>query len=114
MSNSSSKPRVGLDLESIAPTPRKPTQEGVTNAERNAEAERFTIRHAQAPGIMRRGRKRETGRNVPFTVKLKRETNNEIYGLAEELNCGAIAEVIEMGIELLREAVKDGRITVRR
>jgi predicted kinase len=45
---------------------------------------------------------------VPFTVKLRRDTNNQIYELADQLECGAIAEVIEMALQALTEKIARG------
>lgn len=56
----------------------------------------------------RRGRKRTTNRNTPFTVKLKVETNNQIYDLADQLQCSAIAEVLELALGALQKEIDQG------
>ncbi|NKC05460.1 hypothetical protein HED55_27170 [Ochrobactrum haematophilum] len=56
----------------------------------------------------RRGRKRTTSRNTQFTVKLKVETNNQIYDYAEMLECSAIAEVIELALGALQSEIEQG------
>ncbi|MDR0786737.1 MAG: hypothetical protein LBG44_02620 [Gemmatimonadota bacterium] len=60
-------------------------------------------------GPRRRGRKLTTGRNTPFTVKLRRETNDLIYTLADEMECNALAEVIEKALEALQKQRAGGR-----
>lgn len=131
-----SNKRIPLDLSDFtdAPKPKsKPTKEQIDEV---ASESGFTTRHAprqaeqpeqkiskpapkpptepvaaddsqQEP--MRRGRKRTTNRNTPFAVKLKLETNNAIYRLAEELECNAIAEVIERAIAALEKEIASGR-----
>jgi len=56
----------------------------------------------------RRGRKPTTNRNVPFSVKLKIETNNQIYAFADRLGCNAIAEVLELALAALEKELSEG------
>ncbi|WLS01363.1 hypothetical protein [Shinella sumterensis] len=124
--------RIPLDLSGFDPQPKSLSKETKEEIAEQAAISGFTTRHADrkaeaskpapkqaarplAPPIaadaqepMRRGRKRSTNRNVPFAVKLKLETNNAIYRLAEDLDCTAIAEVIELALGALEQEIADG------
>lgn len=122
------KGKISLDLEEFKPEPKKIDPEAKSRVAEAAESAGFTGRHAtvgkgaianapkttpeqpveaasdeMASGVRRRGRKRTTGRDTPFTVKLRRDTNNMIYELADRMECNAIAEVIEQALEALQE-----------
>ncbi len=111
--------RKRLDLDAFQPSPVRADPETRSAATRIAQEAGFTTRHGKAEAdatdsapleVSRRGRKRTTGRNTQFTVKLKAETNNAIYDLAERLNAGALAEVIEQAIDALQEKLQaDGK-----
>ena len=116
--------KISLDLDDFRPEPVKIDAESKAQIKEAADNAGFTGRHAVAKAkpnpvpviseqdgsneVKRRGRKRTTGRDVPFTVKLRRDTNNQIYELADQLECGAIAEVIEMGLQALMEKISRG------
>jgi hypothetical protein len=116
--------KISLDLDDFRPEPVKIDAESKAQIKEAADSAGFTGRHAVAKErqnpvpvvpeqgvsneVKRRGRKRTTGRDVPFTVKLRRDTNNQIYELADQLECGAIAEVIEMGLQALMEKISRG------
>jgi len=116
--------KISLDLDDFRPEPVKIDAESKAQIKEAADNAGFTGRHAVAKEkpipapmtpeqdggheVKRRGRKRTTGRDVPFTVKLRRDTNNQIYELADQLECGAIAEVIEMGLQALMEKISRG------
>ena len=102
-----------LDLGGIEATPVKANPESRTAATDLATEAGFTTRHTKnpqaentPPQVARRGRKKTTGRTAQFTVKLKPETNNAIYEIADELEVNAIAEVIEMAMEALEEKLQ--------
>lgn len=118
--------KISLDLDDFRPEPVKIDEKSKAQIKEAADSAGFTGRHAVAKSkpapapapplseqepsteVKRRGRKRTTGRDVPFTVKLRRDTNNQIYELADQLECGAIAEVIEMGLQALMEKLARG------
>ena len=104
-----------LDLASFQPEAIKPDPEKKTVAAEIAAESGFTTRHhydvnshPHTP-VLRRGRKKQTGRNTQFTVKLKPETNNAIYRLADRLDVNALAEVIELAIEALEAKIDRNR-----
>ena len=116
--------KISLDLDDFRPEPVKIDAESKAQIKEAADSAGFTGRHAVAKErlnpvpvvpeqglsneVKRRGRKRTTGRDVPFTVKLRRDTNNQIYDLADQLECAAIAEVIEMALQALTEKIARG------
>lgn len=116
--------KISLDLDEFKPQPVKIDADSRAQIREASDNAGFTGRHAvvktkpisepvsaeQGEGseVKRRGRKRTTGRDVPFTVKLRRDTNNQIYELADQLECGAIAEVIEMALQALTEKIARG------
>lgn len=122
-----SNQRPPLDFTSIMDAAKPKERPSKQQIDEVAAESGFTTRHAprqeepEAKGTerrpaeegpqepMRRGRKRTTNRNTPFAVKLKLETNNAIYRLAEELECNAIAEVIERAIAALEREIASGR-----
>lgn len=108
------------DLEDFAPESKKATPEEIEMAKRVSEESGFHTKHAQqAPSAglasepKRRGRKRTTNRNVAFSVKLRLETNDLIYSLAEKLDSNAIAEVLELALDCLVRDLENG-IDVRK
>ena len=116
--------KISLDLDEFKPQPVKIDADSRAQIREASDNAGFTGRHAvtqtkpisqpvsaeQGEGseVKRRGRKRTTGRDVPFTVKLRRDTNNQIYDLADQLECAAIAEVIEMALQALTEKIARG------
>lgn len=116
--------KISLDLDEFKPQPVKIEAGSRAQIKEASDNAGFTGRHAvaktkpvsqpvsaeQGEGseVKRRGRKRTTGRDVPFTVKLRRDTNNQIYDLADQLECAAIAEVIEMALQALTEKISRG------
>ncbi|MCM2294683.1 hypothetical protein NAC44_20355 [Allorhizobium sp. BGMRC 0089] len=112
--------RIDLDLSDLDGERKEKPRLTMDQINQDAADSGFTTRHAErhsnpvvvkaAQSIrepMRRGRKPSTGRNTPFSVKLKMETNNTIYRLAEEMQCNAIAEVIERAIAALERELAD-------
>ncbi|MCO7729090.1 hypothetical protein NJB93_21330 [Brucella intermedia] len=132
------KERIRLDLDEFKPVQKKADPEVKATVERVAEESGFKTRHAPEPARKpdiqapkpdaapvakapapaplaeagseprRRGRKRTTNRNTPFAVKLKVETNNLIYDMADELQCTAIAEVLELALGALQKEIEQG------
>lgn len=122
--------RIILDLDEFKPEAKKADPAAKASVEQVAKDSGFVARHAPeakkeapakakepknvAPEIVddgepkRRGRKRTTSRNTQFTVKLKVETNNQIYDYAEMLECSAIAEVIELALGALQSEIEQG------
>ena len=116
--------KISLDLDEFKPQPVKIDADSRAQIKEVSDSAGFTGRHAVAKAkppslpasaepdeggeVKRRGRKRTTGRDVPFTVKLRRDTNNQIYEFADQLECGAIAEVIEMALQALAEKIARG------
>ena len=107
---------IKMDLADFAPTKKTANKDAKALMETLAEESGFRTRHSpitkligddasvqtsQAQEPKRRGRKRQTNRNVSFTVKLKLETNDLIYDLADQLDCNAIAEVLELALGAL-------------
>lgn len=107
-----------LDVSNVAPTPVKARPELRAEAEKLGASLGFTSRakpdvpqqaathvaeiaRSEPPEVLRRGRKKVIGRTVQFTVKLKPETNNAIYTLADEMGDVPLAEVIEKAIDAL-------------
>jgi hypothetical protein len=92
--------KISLDLDEFKPQPVKIDADSRAQIREASDNAGFTSRHAvvkpkpisepvsaeQGEGseVKRRGRKRTTGRDVPFTVKLRRDTNNQIYELADQ------------------------------
>ncbi|RCL02206.1 MAG: hypothetical protein JSC189_000719 [Candidatus Tokpelaia sp. JSC189] len=128
---------IRLDLNEFKPEVKKADPVVKTSVEKIAEITGFKTRHAPksdhieplavqknssvvAPDVSivevlggegearRRGRKRTTNRNTPFTVKLKIETNNQIYEFADRLECNAIAEVLELALGALQKELDEG------
>ncbi len=121
---------IKLDLEEFKPQAKKADPAAKAAVEQVAKDSGFRTRHApeitpeqpvttQQPVVTdatkpdegearRRGRKRTTNRNTPFTVKLKVETNNQIYDLADRLECTAIAEVLELALGALQKEIDQG------
>lgn len=128
------RPKMTMDLGEFKPEKRTTSPEEARQAKEVAVASGFTTEHHRAAEIVdekakqspkqsaaldpvgaatteqvvRRGRKPTTNRNTQFAVKLTVETNNQIYAFADELNCRAIADVIEMALKALREKVDAG------
>lgn len=127
--------KINLDLEGFKPEAKKADPVAKASIEQIAVESGFKTRHAPghltkkpaasgsasyvaSPSISsttegegearRRGRKRTTNRNTPFTVKLKIETNNLIYDLADQLECTAIAEVLELALSALQDEIDSG------
>lgn len=123
--------RILLDLDDFKPELKKADPVAKASVEQLAKDSGFIARHApaskakkEAPAkqaaksvsavdvdhgkVKRRGRKRSTNRNTQFTVKLKLETNNQIYDYAEMLECTAIAEVIELALGALQSEIEQG------
>jgi len=115
---------LNLDLDEFKPEPKKIDPGAKEATEEVAIASGFKTRHApekeakpqkaaeKAPVEMearRRGRKRTTNRSTPFAVKLRLDTNNKIYDLADRLDCSAIAEVIELALDALEEKIAAGK-----
>lgn len=122
--------RIILDLDEFKPEAKKADPAAKASVEQVAKDSGFVARHApeakkeapakaKEPKIVaqeivddgepkRRGRKRTTSRNTQFTVKLKVETNNQIYDYAEMLECSAIAEVIELALGALQSEIEQG------
>lgn len=124
--------RILLDLDDFKPELKKADPVAKASVEQLAKDSGFVARHAPAPKakkealakpktpksaaradvddgkVKRRGRKRSTNRNTQFTVKLKLETNNQIYDFAEMLECTAIAEVIELALGALQNEIEQG------
>lgn len=118
-----SKDRLALDLEDFKPEAKKVDSATKSAVAQVAETNGFSTRHATekktlVPAVSapvegegearRRGRKRTTNRNTPFTVKLRLETNNLIYDYADRLECSAIAEVIELALGALQKELDEG------
>ena len=115
-----SKERIPLNLEGFAPAPKTANKERKEEIATEAVESGFSARHAASqPSIVtsaqepteprRRGRKRSTNRNVPFAVKLRIETNDAIYDMADKLECSAIAEVIELAMGALEAEIAQGK-----
>lgn len=124
--------KINLDLEEFKPEAKKADPVAKASVEQIAVESGFKTRHAPEQTIKepaasvssryvatsttiegegearRRGRKRTTNRNTPFTVKLKIETNNQIYDLADRLECTAIAEVLELALGALENEINKG------
>lgn len=111
-----SKERLTIDLEEFKPEAKTIDPVAKVTLAAAAESNGFRTRHAAGAaispesetGARRRGRKRTTNRNTPFTVKLRVETNNQIYDLADHLECTAIAEVIELALGALQREMDEG------
>jgi len=112
------KGRLNLDLDDFKPEPKNIELSNKDIVKSLSEEAGFKTKHSVSksskledkgvePETKRRGRKRSTNRNTPFAVKLKIETNNRIYELADELDCNAIAEVIEMAIAALDKNLRE-------
>jgi len=111
---------IHLDLDEFKPEVKKSDPVAKDSVEKIAEISGFKTRHAPVSSrddtaylegegsARRRGRKRTTNRNIPFSVKLKVETNNQIYEFAERLGCSAIAEVLELALGALQKELDDG------
>ncbi|MGV1862767.1 MULTISPECIES: hypothetical protein [Rhizobium/Agrobacterium group] len=116
-----SKERIPLNLEGFAPAPKTASKERKEEIATEAVESGFSARHAvsqptstvasvqESAEPRRRGRKRSTNRNVPFAVKLRIETNDAIYDMADKLECSAIAEVIELAIGALEAEIAQGK-----
>jgi hypothetical protein len=113
-------PLGGLEPEEIHRTPVRVTPEAKQAAEEAARATGFTQKHATPPPASqtlvsplvqspRQGRRRRMGRTESFTVRLRPQTLADIYALAEELDCQALAEVLERAVELLKRDVAGQR-----
>jgi len=121
---------IHLDLDEFKPEVKKADPIAKDSIEKIAEMSGFKTRHApdfsrretaamaektksetlleRESAARRRGRKRTTNRNIPFSVKLKIETNNQIYELADRLGCNAIAEVLELALAALEKELSEG------
>ncbi|QOF75197.1 hypothetical protein IG197_31930 (plasmid) [Aminobacter sp. SR38] len=125
---------IRLDLDEFKPEAKKADPAAKASVEKIAVESGFNTRHAPEspkrepvkavqPAITapippsapegegearRRGRKRTTNRNTPFAVKLKVETNNQIYEFADRLECNAIAEVLELALGALQKEIDEG------
>lgn len=115
-----SKERIPLNLEGFNPSPKVASKDRKDEIATEAAESGFATRHAAVPSPepkpvadiaepRRRGRKRSTNRNVPFAVKLRIETNDAIYDMADRLNCSAIAEVIEFAMAALEAEIAAGK-----
>ncbi len=116
-----SKERIPLNLEGFSPAPKAASRDRKDEIETEAVENGFSARHAMEIAAhseakpnpdsaepRRRGRKRSTNRNVPFAVKLRLETNDAIYDMADKLDCSAIAEVIELAMGALEAEIAAG------
>lgn len=110
-----------LDLSEFqprrAPVPRPPSGE----TSRAAEAAGFRSREAkpslEAPGGAGEGsppqqRRRRTGRNVQFNLKVRQETIDAYCALADRMDWG-LGETLEKAVELLEERYGEQSQTTR-
>ena len=86
------------DLEQFAPRPRKPPQIDTTEA---AKAAGFRSREARETQGQRQIRRRRTGRNAQFNLKVKPETIEEFCGIADDNGWG-LGETLERAVLLLQ------------
>lgn len=116
-----SKERIPLNLDGFSPAPKVASKDRKGEIETEAVESGFSARHVveERSSVVklstdtteprRRGRKRSTNRNVPFAVKLRIETNDAIYDMADKLDCSAIAEVIELAMGALEAEIAAGK-----
>lgn len=112
--------RLSLDMSDLVGEKKTKERPSMEQINRDAAAAGFTTLHAPRPvdpplntistEPRRRGRKRTTNRNTQFTVKLKSETNDAIYNMADELDC-VVAEVIERAMAALEREIAASRKT---
>ncbi len=86
------------DLEEFVPRAQKPPKVDTTQA---AEAAGFRSREAKAPQGSQQMRRRRTGRNTQFNLKVKPETIEDFCGIADDNGWG-LGETLERAVVLLQ------------
>lgn len=86
------------DLEEFVPRPKKPPKIDTTEA---AKAAGFRSREAKEPQGSQQMRRRRTGRNAQFNLKVKPETIEEFCGIADDNGWG-LGETLERAVLLLQ------------
>lgn len=113
-----SAPRAGVfddDLSDFAPKPPVPAAARPEEVRAVAEGAAFRSRgpHAPAPATpvphRREPRRYRTGRNVQLNLKVRQETADAFYALADQTGL-VLGEVFEQAVEALTRELSEGKL----